>query len=170
VGCCSSVKAGICSAPTRAHHSNQAATQAARTNTGLQLRTKDCGRVSVFCFLFSLSRVCCRLLTSFFVVLFFLSFVLVCFPSVLSKYLRVHSSLCGLYKRSLHRCSFAGLIVVKYGHRSMNLSQSVSQCILGSIFTEQRRHYSTLLGPEKLVRQHESHTYTHNARDFVSLT
>jgi hypothetical protein len=35
--------------------------------------------------------------------------------------------------------------------------QSVSQCILGSrlsrVFTEQRRHYSTLLGPEKLVRE-----------------
>ena len=32
-----------------------------------------------------------------------------------------------------------------------------SQCILGSrlsrVFTEQRRHYSTLLGPEKLVRE-----------------
>jgi hypothetical protein len=37
------------------------------------------------------------------------------------------------------------------------LGQSVSQCILGCrlscIFTEQRRHYSTLPGPEKLVRE-----------------
>jgi hypothetical protein len=36
--------------------------------------------------------------------------------------------------------------------------QSVSQCILGNklscIFTEQRRHYSTLPGPEKLVFYH----------------
>jgi hypothetical protein len=36
----------------------------------------------------------------------------------------------------------------------LSVSQSVYiRCRLSCIFTEQRRHYSTLLGPEKLVRE-----------------